>query len=145
MGLGIEEKEKAEKEYQLGGAEKKDGSLRCKNMLPKVNRLKRKKDFERVFKKGQGFKEDFLFLKIARNNLKSSRFGFVVSKNFSKKATLRNKIKRRLRELVRINLNKIKKGIDGVLVANPGLETKDFWEIEEVVNKLFKKAKLINE
>jgi ribonuclease P protein component len=114
-------------------------------MLSKENRLKRKKDFERVFKEGQGFKEDFLFLKIVKNNLKTSRFGFMVSKNFSKKATLRNKIKRRLRELVRINLVKVKKGIDGVLVAIPGLETKDFWEIEEIINKLFKKAKIINE
>jgi len=112
-------------------------------VLPKQNRLKKKKDFERVFKEGQGFKEDFLFLKIRKNKLKNSRFGFVVSKNFAKKSTLRNKIKRRLRELVRINLAKIKKGVDGVLVANPGLETKDFWEIEEVINKLFKKAGIL--
>lgn len=114
-------------------------------MLPKQNRLKKKKDFERVFKEGQGFKEDFLFLKVVKNNLKISRLGFVVSKNFSKKATLRNKIKRRLRELVRINLSKIKKGIDGALVAQPGLETKDFWEIEEVINKLFTKAGILKD
>lgn len=114
-------------------------------MLPKVNRLKRKKDFEQVFKKGKGFKEDFLFLKINNNNLKNNRFGFVVSKDFSKKATLRNKIKRRLREIVRIKLKQIKKrGVDGVLVALPGLETKDFWEIEETVNKLFKRAKILS-
>jgi len=113
-------------------------------MLPEIHRLKRKKDFERVFKEGKGgFKEDFLILKIIKNDLKVSRFGFVVSKNFSKKATLRNKIKRRLRELVKTKLTKIKKGIDGVMIAQPGLEAKDFWEIEEIINKLFQKAKLI--
>lgn len=112
-------------------------------MLPKENRLKKNKDFKKVFKDGKGFKEDFLVLKKAKNNLKISRFGFVVSKTFFKKATLRNKIKRKLRESVRIKLNEIKKGIDGVVIAGPGLEAKDFREIKEIVNRLFKKAKII--
>lgn len=112
-------------------------------MLSWANRLKKKKDFERVFKRGKGFKENFLYLKIKKSNLKSSRFGFMVSKKFSKKAATRNKIKRRLSELVRIKLPLIKKGIDGVIVVMPGLEINDFWELEEIINKLFKKANLI--
>ncbi len=111
-------------------------------MLPKRNRLKKNKDFENVFKKGQGFKEDFLYLKIKENNLKSSRFGFVVSKKFSQKATERNKIKRRLRELVKAKLPKIKEGIDGVITTMPGLRIIDFWELEKIINKLFKKANI---
>ncbi len=111
-------------------------------MLSKENRIKKKKDFERIFKEGRGFKEDFLFLKIAKNNLKISRFGFIVGKNFSKKAVLRNKIKRILRELVRIKLDKIKKGIDGILIAQPGFTEKDFQETEEIINQIFKKAKI---
>ena len=70
-------------------------------MLPKKNRLKNKKDFERVFKQGKGFKEDFLFFKITKNNLKENRFGFIVSLKVSKKAVLRNKVKRRLREIIK--------------------------------------------
>lgn len=111
-------------------------------MLPKANRLKKNKDFENVFKKGRGFKEDFLYLKIKKNNLKSSRFGFVVSKKFSQKATVRNKIKRRLRELVKVKLPKIKKGIDGVIIIIPGFKINDFRELEEIINKLFKKANI---
>ncbi|MCJ7829664.1 ribonuclease P protein component [Patescibacteria group bacterium] len=112
-------------------------------MLSKANRLKKKKDFEKVFKKGQGLKEGFLYLKFIKNNFGVSRFGFIVSKKFSQKATTRNKIKRRLRELVRIKLSKIKKGIDGIIVVTPGFEINDFWELEEILNKLFKKAHLI--
>ena len=48
----------------------------------------------------------------------------------------------RLRELVKIKLPKIKKGIDGVVVIMPGFEINDFWELEEIVNKLFKKANI---
>ena len=42
-------------------------------MLPKINRLKKQKDFERVYKKGKGYKEDFLFLKIVENGKKLTR------------------------------------------------------------------------
>jgi len=111
-------------------------------MLPKTNRLKKKKDIERVFKNGKGFKEDFLILKTVKNNLKNSRFAFIVSQKVSKKAALRNKIRRRLSELVRLKLKNIKTGIDVVLLSTPGLEEKDFWEIEETINKLFAKAKI---
>lgn len=112
-------------------------------MLPEINRLKKKKDFERVLKKGKGYKEDFLYLKIIRNNLKNSRFGFIVSNKFSKKAVVRNKIKRRLKSLTKIKLSRIEKGIDGVIIVRPGLEINDFWELEEKINKLFEKAKII--
>lgn len=112
-------------------------------MLPKINRLRRKKDFEIVFKKGKTFKEDFLILKFFPNQKKNSRFGVIVSQKVSKKATIRNKIKRRIKASIRQKISKIKDGLDIVFLVLPGLETKDFWEIEEIINKLLKKAKLI--
>jgi len=112
-------------------------------MLSKTNRLKKKKDFGRVFKKGRGFKEDFLYLKIVKNGLGASRFAFIVSKDFSKKAVLRNKLRRSLSELTRLRLSEIKKGIDGVVVVLPGFQIMDFWELEKIIQKLFKKAKII--
>ncbi|OIP74780.1 MAG: ribonuclease P protein component [Parcubacteria group bacterium CG2_30_36_18] len=111
-------------------------------MVPKKNRLQKKTEIVRVFKKGKGFKEDFLILKLVKNNLEKSRFSFIISQKVSKKATTRNKIKRRLSEIVRLKLKKIKKGIDVILIACPGLEEKDFWEIEESLDKLFLRANL---
>lgn len=111
-------------------------------MLPRENRLKKKKDFEKIFKEGKGIKEGFLFFKWAFNNLDISRFGFIVSQKVSKKATLRNKIKRRLREITRMRLPKIKKGIDGAFVALSGLEEKDFQEMETTIDKIFEKTRL---
>ena len=104
--------------------------------------LKKKKDFERVLKLGKGFKEDFIFLKIIKNDLKVNRFGLIVGQKISKKATLRNKIKRRLRVLVKTKLSKLEPGFDLVLLAIPGLENKDYWEMEEILNKLFKRANI---
>jgi len=114
-------------------------------VLPKINRLKKKKDIERVFKEGRGFKEDFLVLKAVKNNLKNTRFAFIVSSKVSKKATLRNKIRRRLSKLAALKMEKIKKNTDFILIAAPGLEEKDFWETDETINKLFQKAKCFKE
>lgn len=111
-------------------------------MLPIQSRLKKKRDFERVFKKGKGLREDFLFFKIVPNNQEVSRFGFIVSRKVSKKAIVRNKIKRRLRELVRETLSQIKPGIDGVIVVLPGFNGRSLRETKQTINKLFEKAKI---
>ncbi len=112
-------------------------------MLAQANRLRKKKDFEKVFKKGRNFKEDFLFLKMAENGLKESRFGFVVSQKTAKKAVTRNKIKRRLQEALRGALKRTKKGYDVVLVARPESAEKDFETTEQTLIKLLKKAQLL--
>ena len=114
-------------------------------VLPKENRLKRNKDFEQVFKKGKGLRKDFLFLKVLKKEEESEpKFGFVVSQKISKKAVLRNKAKRKLREIVRKRIKKIKKGVDGVLVALPGIEKKSFKELERTIIELFEKAGIID-
>ncbi|MEA3344329.1 MAG: ribonuclease P protein component [Patescibacteria group bacterium] len=113
-------------------------------MLAKENRLRKTKDFEKVFKKGKAHKEDFLFIKIAENGLKDSRFGFVVSKKVSKKALDRNRIKRQLRGLIKEKLPNIKKGLDIIILVIPGLKDQDFLQLSETIDKIFKNAKIVN-
>ena len=115
-------------------------------MLSKINRLTKKKDFELIFKKGEVFKKDFLLFKTIKNLLGEGRFGFVVSKKVSNKASVRNKVKRRLRQAV---LNKLKEfqpiksaknnTLDVVIVALPGIEKKEFTEIQKLITEFFKK------
>ncbi len=96
-----------------------------------------------MFKQGKGYREGFLFLKIEKNNLKTARFGFIVSKKISNKAVIRNKVKRRLRAIVYKKIPLIKKGIDVVIITQPGIEKKSFQELEENVAKIFSKAKCL--
>ena len=112
-------------------------------MLPKINRLTKKKDFDVVFKNGESIKNGFLAFKILKNNLKESRFGFVVSKKVSNKATIRNKVKRRLRDATHALLKEVKKPTDVVVVSLPGIEKKDFLEIQKLISDSFKKLKII--
>jgi len=112
-------------------------------VLPKKNRLKKKKDFGNIFKRGKSAKEDFLSFKWIPNGLKISRFGFIVSQKISKKATVRNKIKRRLREILKLNLPRLKKGIDGIFIAWPGLEERSFYDMETSIKNIFIKTKIL--
>ena len=95
-----------------------------------------------VFKQGDGFKQGLLSLKVVKNNLDTSRFGFVISKKFSKKAVIRNRTKRRLSEIIKAKLLEIKKGIDVIIIVIPGAEN-EFQELEHTLSKLFKKAKIL--
>ncbi len=112
-------------------------------MLSKKYRLVKNKDFENIFKNSRAQNSAFLSVRFIKNNLKFSRFGFLVGSRVSKKATLRNKIKRQLREVVRKILEEIKKGFDIVIIAQPQIaQTKQKKEI--IIKNLLKKAKLLN-
>ena len=113
-------------------------------MLSKENRLKKKKDFEKLFKEGKSFKEKFLVLKINKNNLSNNRFGFIVSKKISKKAVVRNKIKRQLREIIRKEIKNYQKGFDVAVIALPDIVLKDFKEITQALESVLKKIKILN-
>lgn len=112
-------------------------------MLKKKYRLRKTKDFERVYKKGKGAKVGFLAIKFTENNLENSRFGIIVSRKVANKATRRNKIKRRIREAIRKHLEEIKPGYDIIIFAQPSIIEKNFWEIQECLLKNLKKAKLL--
>ncbi|MEK7526560.1 MAG: ribonuclease P protein component, partial [Patescibacteria group bacterium] len=103
-------------------------------MLPRENRITEKKDFDEVRNKGRLVQSDsFAFGFIDNNAGTPSRFGFVVSTKISKKATLRNRVKRAMREGVRQNLTYIKKGIDGVFLAKTSILNKPTPEIMKEV------------
>jgi len=114
-------------------------------MLSKINRIKKKKDFETIFKKGASFKNSLLILRVQKNNLSESRFGFIVSLKVSKKAVARNKVRRRLSEIIRVEFKNIKSGLDMVFISLSGIEKKEFSEIKEAVNNLLSKAKCLNQ
>ena len=122
-------------------------------MLPKINRIKKKKDFEIIFKKGASFKNNLFILRFLKNSLGKNRFGFVVSQKVSKKAVVRNKVRRRLTESIKKEIEKTfpviqeafqaKAGIDLVIIALSGIEKKDFSEIKDTVSSALTKAKII--
>lgn len=87
-------------------------------MLPKLNRIKKEKDFKILFQKGKVIRGRQLLIKYGPNGLSESRFGFIISSKISPKAVFRNKLRRNLSQLIRQNLGSIEIGWDlGVLIT----------------------------
>ena len=111
-------------------------------MLAKQGRLVKQKDFEKVFKRGRSFYSKFMGVRVFANQLEFNRFGIVISSKISKKATLRNRLKRRLTEALREVDHKLKPGLDVVLIALPGFLCQDYGEIGRELAKVFSRLKL---
>ncbi len=102
--------------------------------LPKNNRLKKKRDFEAVFKTGKAVNGTFLFAKFKKSPSNVSRFGFVVSSKVAKKAVVRNRIRRALTATVQSGLLPRRQAYDTVVVVtrkadSPDLLRKDLAEV----------------
>jgi len=72
-----------------------------------------------------------------------SRAGFVCSKKTAKRAVDRNRVKRQLRESMRRVWPEIVAGYDLVLIVRVPLIGKPFNEIQAILEKLLKKARLL--
>jgi len=111
-------------------------------MLKKENRIRLDKEFDRVFKAGQSFYGKEIGLKIAKNDLALSRFGILINTKVSKKAVVRNKIKRQIRAIIEANLESIAGGYDLVIIVFPQILDKNFVEIEKILLNGFRKLKI---
>ncbi len=108
--------------------------------MPK-NTLSKKKDMDQVFKTGLSFYCPVLGLKYLPNTLGFNRLGIVIGLKVSKKAVVRNKIKRQIREIVRKDFPETKTSYDMVIITIKGLEKNSFLEIKETLLKLAKGLK----
>ena len=112
-----------------------------KNRFPKSQRLLRHADFERVYKQGRRhFAAHMTVFYLARaaeaaDGSVGSRVGFTVSKALGG-AVQRNRMKRRLREAVRLQGVP---GMDADVVINPRrtLLTADFADLRNEIAKAF--------
>ena len=78
--------------------------------------LKQNSDFRRLYAKGRSSANRFLVLYCRRNGRGVNRMGYTVSSKLGG-AVVRNRVRRRLREIARLNMPGLKTGWDIVVVA----------------------------
>lgn len=94
-------------------------------------------------KKGKYIPSRELVLKFIPNNLQVSRFGIVVSTKVSKSAVQRNTLKRRIREILRLNLGMIAPGFDVAILTNQQALKLEYASLSALLMSLLKRGSLI--
>jgi ribonuclease P protein component len=107
----------------------------------RIEHLTRPEQYTMVYSKGRSWSSDLVVLRAIPNGLPISRSGLSVSKKVGK-AVVRNKVKRRLREIVR--LNTIKPGWDVVLIARSKSSIAPYTEMQKAVLTLFNRARILD-
>ncbi len=111
-------------------------------MIARKNRLK-KADFERIFKNGNKAYGQYCNLRYMANGLDYCRFAVIVSNKVSKKATERNKLRRRIKAVIVNNVANFSGNFDAIITVLPLLKEADFSETREIFLNLLKKHKLL--
>ena len=106
----------------------------------RIEHLTRPEQYTTVYSNGRSWSSDLIVLRAMPNGLPISRSGLSVSKKVGK-AVVRNKVKRRLREIVR--LNAIKPGWDIVLIARSRSSIATYAEMQKAVLTLFNRARIL--
>lgn len=98
--------------------------------MDKSLRLKKNDDFNKVYKKGiAAYNRDFTII-AGLSPLTGKRFGFSLSKKFGK-AHERNRMKRRLKEIVRLNQQVFNDGYDYVIIPRQGSKILEFDDLKK--------------
>ena len=78
--------------------------------------LKKNSDFRRLYARGKSAANPYLVLYCRPNRMDRCRYGYTVSTKLGG-AVVRNRVRRRLREIVRLNAPLMRPGYDVVVVA----------------------------
>lgn len=108
-----------------------------------LDRLKRRSDFLRVQGAGRKWVSTSLILQVADNTEGKCRYGITVTKKTSKSAVVRNRIKRRLRAVLRDTLpDYAKPGVDYVVIGRAITETCPYDALENDLRWCLKRMDL---
>ncbi|MEW5900303.1 MAG: ribonuclease P protein component [Acidobacteriota bacterium] len=113
------------------------------NLAPS-ERIRKKKEFLYLYKKGHRYKSKYFSLIYLSNSLAHSRVGVVASRKIGG-AVARNRAKRWMRELYRRNKVLLTTPVDLILVALPAINEATWAELKEcyiqTVGKIFEKQR----
>ncbi len=112
-------------------------------MLNKKYRFHSRGGVRYVYQNGKTVRSPKMSLVFAPNTRGFTRVAVVVSKKVEKSAVGRNRIRRRVYEAIRLNMDKVPKKMDYVFVVySKEVMTMSFSKIEKILGKLVEESKV---
>ncbi|MCC6168338.1 MAG: ribonuclease P protein component [Caldilineaceae bacterium] len=105
-------------------------------------RVRANQRFQEIRRLGRSYSNEYLVLCVLPNQLAYSRYGFSVSSRIGNAVT-RNRIKRRLREAVRLRMDSIQPGWDLVFIARNPIRSADYHQMDAACARLLRRAHLL--
>lgn len=118
--------------------------------LPKAHRLKNRQDYRAVYRRGIRRYSPYITLialleeQDVLGTARPTMFGISISKKVSKKAVVRNRIKRQIKGAIRANLKLIVPGWKIVIVVKPKAIECKYEHFLRELEELLKQTKIIN-
>jgi ribonuclease P protein component len=110
--------------------------------FPRACRVVRSADFDAVYREGRKRTSREFAVFLRANGLANSRFGWSIKKALGT-AVRRNRIRRRLREIVRLHRAEIAAGWDIVIHPRASAATADFAALTSELMKLLPRGKVV--
>lgn len=115
-----------------------------------IYRLKKNFEFTITYRRGKSFANDLLVMYILRNKKNKdkylniyNRLGVSVSKKVGN-SVVRSRCKRLISESFRLNYDYIIKGYDFIFIARNPIKDKSYFDVENAMKNLIKRAGLHN-
>ena len=113
-------------------------------MLKRINRLKKRYQFNYVYKSGEHFSGEHIVLYVVSSKTKNIKVGLAVTRKIGH-AVVRNRVRRRLREIVKKQVPNLKQNYNIIVVARENVINASFEKLTNEFIKLIKKANLIKD
>lgn len=111
--------------------------------MERARRLRKGREFDTVYKEGTVTSGPLLVVRAHRTEAGVARWGFAVGKRISKKAVVRNRIRRRLREASRAL--PVAGGVDIIVTARLGTLDASFGQLRLALEQGMRRASLLVE
>lgn len=110
--------------------------------MEKKYRIRKNMEFKNIYKLGKNYWNRNLILYVKKNGLDETRVGYTITKKIGN-AVIRNKLRRKMKEIYRLNFHNIRQGYDLIFIAKKSIKDIPYKELEGSMIHIMSIAKVL--